>query len=303
MGTNHARVASTSRSMDLAYVVDADAGRAAAVAGAHGAEPATSVDDIAGDIDGAIIALPTELHAPVAVPLLERGVACLVEKPIARSIEDAERIVAAAAAADTIVSVGHVERFNPAVFELDNVIDDLVHLEADRISAFSPRVLDDVVLDLMIHDLDIVGSIMDAPLADVQAVGRSTRTDSWDLVTALLRFEDGVTAALTASRLGQQKIRELRLTQTDGFVVVDLLGQQVTINRVAHSEFIDERGARYRQTGVVEIPFLEHRGEPLAMEQEEFSTAVAERRAPRVSGEDGLRALRWARQVLEALER
>jgi predicted dehydrogenase len=156
------------------------------------------------------------------------------------------------------------------------------------------------VTDLMIHDLDIVRTIVGCAVVDVSATARLIRSSSADLACALLTFENGATANVTASRVGQQKVRELRITQAESFVNVDLIRMDVTVNRVEHSEFLSDSGARYRQTGMVEIPFLEHRGEPLALEQAEFVRAVTTRSSPRVTGHDGLEALRLVQRVLAA---
>ena len=303
MGSNHARVAAALRDTSVAYVVDADLDRARPMAESVGATPAASVAEVLDDIDAAVVAVPTPLHHEVGLELLTAGKACLIEKPIATTLEQADELLAAAEASGATLMVGHVERFNPAVLELDTLLEDIVHVQADRISAFSARVPDDVVLDLMIHDLDIVASIVGSDVVDVSAVGQAVRNTTNDLVTALLTFADGRTAAITASRLGQQKIRQVSITQGGSYVTVDLLAQQVTINRVDHSEFVDERGARYRQTGVVEIPFLEHRGEPLLLELTEFERAALAGDRPRVSGADGRRALELALRVIEATGR
>jgi predicted dehydrogenase len=301
MGTNHGRVASTLPDAALTHVIDADHERAASLANAYGVESGTDPMSIVGNADAAILALPTALHTPVAVPLLEAGVHCLVEKPIAGSVEDAEKILAAAESSGATLMVGHVERFNPAVLELDRVLDErVIHIEAARVGPFSARVKDSVVLDLMIHDLDLARSIAGGEVVKVSALAQRTRTDSEDLTVALLTFDNGVTATVTASRLGQQKTRELRITQEDSFVVVELMGPAVTLHRVEHAEFTGKEGTVYRQRGLVEIPMLETRGEPLWLEQREFVAAIREGRAPRVSGEDGLAALKMALDVVSA---
>jgi predicted dehydrogenase len=174
-----------------------------------------------------------------------------------------------------------------------------VHLELTRIGPFSPRVSTDVVLDLMIHDLDLALALTGSEVVAVEAIGRCVRTDSLDLATALLQFRNGVTATVTASRVAQAKVRSVELTQKDNFVVVDLVRQDLTIHRVTHNEFLSQGGARYRQNGLVEIPFLEHRGEPLALELGSFLESVTTRRPPRVTGEQGRRALELALRVRE----
>lgn len=301
MGTNHARVASGLRDCEVTWVVDPDPQRAAAVAGAIGARPTSDVDDLLGTVDAAVLAVPTPQHTSLGCRLLGAGVSCLVEKPLAVDVAGADELIAAAASSGATLAVGHVERHNPAVLELDRILGELVHVSAERISVFSPRVADDVVLDLMIHDLDIVAALAGEAPSAIHAVGRRLRTDTHDLAVALLEFPSGVTASVTASRLGQQKIRQLSITQAEAFVNVDLVVPTITISRVDHAEFVDTGGTRYRQTGMVEIPYLENRGEPLALELEDFLRAVTEGTPPRVGGEDGRRAVVMAHEVLAAL--
>lgn len=300
MGANHARIGSQIRDIELTHVVDPTFERAEALASEYGGTPHRSVSEIASQIDLAVVATPTSTHFEVASELIAAGVHVLVEKPIASTVEEGRALADAAAAAGTALMVGHVERFNPAVLELDNLIDQPLHVAATRVSAYSPRVEVGVILDLMIHDIDIVLNILGHEIEDIHCVTSSARSDTEDLASVLLRFRSGATAALTASRLGQQKIRELSVTQESNHITVDLLRQDVTINRVAHAEYLSSQGARYRQTGVVEIPFLEHRGEPLALELSEFVSAVSEGRPPRVDGEQGLRALQVAHDILAA---
>lgn len=299
MGTNHARVATTVVEARLTHVIDADAGRARALAASSGAIAGTDPLSVLGEVDAAIVALPTSHHAEVAVPLLEAGVHCLVEKPIAPTVADAERIVEAAERGGATLAVGHVERFNPAVLEAEKFIDDVIHVEAARVGPFSARVADSVVIDLMIHDLDIVRSIAGGEVASVSAVAQRVRTDTEDLATALVTFDSGVSAVLTASRLGQQKSRTLSVTQHDSHLMVDLMRQEVTIERVEHVEYTGPEGTVYRQRGLVEIPMIETRGEPLWLEQRDFIASVTEGRAPRVGGADGIAALRMALEVVE----
>ncbi len=300
MGANHARVAASLPQFEVAYVVDPDPERAGRVAAAIGASPLGDPAAL-GDIDAAVVAVPTPFHAAIATPLVERGVAVLVEKPMAASVAEAEALAAAAERGGATLMVGHVERFNPAVLELPNLLGEVIHVTASRISPFSPRITDNVVLDLMIHDLDVVASLVGRPVLDVKAVAQTVRTGTEDLVTALLSFEGGATAVITASRIGQQKIRELTVTHPDNVVTVDLIRQAVTINRVDHVEYVSDSGPRYRQTGVVEIPFLEHRGEPLALELTEFASAITQRRPPRVGAADGVRAVALVERVLQAV--
>jgi predicted dehydrogenase len=300
MGSNHARIARSVPGVEVSHVVDPDPERAARAAAAAGAEPVGRVQDVLGKVDLAVVASPSSMHEEHATALLEGGVHVLVEKPIATTVEEAERLVKAAAEADRVLQVGHVERFNPAVLELDRMQGEVVHIEASRIGPYSNRVEVGVVLDLMIHDLDIVLALAGAEPRDVVARAQRTRSSTEDLAAAIITFDNGVTASLTASRIGQNKIRNLALTRKTDFVNVDLLRQDVTVHRVDHSEYLSDEGTRYRQTGVVELPFLEHRGEPLYLELSHFVDCVRAGRRPRVTGEDGARALALAMRVKDA---
>jgi predicted dehydrogenase len=300
MGTNHARVARAVPGVGISYVVDPDLGRAHRVAATCGARATTDLSEVLGEVDCAIVASPSSHHEEQGLLLLEHGIHVLVEKPIATSPAQAVRLVETAAERGLILLVGHVERFNPAVLELDRFNTDIVHIDAARISPYSSRVEVGVVLDLMIHDLDIVLSLAGGEPVDVFATAQRTRSSTEDLVSAIIRFDSGVTASLTASRIGQNKIRTLSLTRSKDFVAVDLLRQDVTVHRVDHSEYLSDDGTRYRQTGVVELPFLENRGEPLFLELTHFAEAVREGREPRVTGRDGVRALELAARVRAA---
>jgi predicted dehydrogenase len=174
------------------------------------------------------------------------------------------------------------------------LVDDPVALEITRVGPFTGRLLADVVLDLMIHDIDLARAAIGAEIVHVSAVGRAVRSDDIDLASALLQFSNGVIANITASRVSQTKIRRISLTQRDNAVIADLLRQHVEVHRIEHSEFLTDGGARYRQSGLVEIPFLAQHGEPLMHELRHFAACVQERRVPLSSGTDGLAALEVA---------
>ena len=303
MGANHARVARQSSDVDLVAVVDQDPERASAAVEADG-RWTTDLAEVVDDIDAAVVAVPTQHHHQVALGLIEAGKHLLIEKPLAPTVEEAREIVDAASAAGVVLAVGHIERFNAAVAELSKWVEDPIHIRAERINPYSPRILDGVVLDLMIHDIDIVLSLAgDADVAHVSGVGRHARSESEDLASATIRFSSGLTASLTTSRLGQQKIRQIEVTQPSSVVVADLLRQDITIHRMSSHEYLSDQGARYRQSSMVEIPFLETRGEPLALELAHFAECVRTGARPRVDGEAGLRALTLAHQIDASLSR
>ena len=297
MGTSHARVARTLPDAQVAVVVDTDADKGKRLAAHVGASYAASAGELPGRVDAAIVAVPTEAHASIAAMLLENGVDVLVEKPITATVAEAASIVAMAEKYDRILMAGHVERFNPVVLELSRYVNKLIHIDIRRVGPFSPRVTTSVILDLMIHDIDLVHMLAGVEVKEVLALARQVRSGTEDLATCSLTFASGVSATLTASRIGQAKHRQIELTQQDNVVVADLIRQQLTVHRVAHSEFVDDRGARYRQSGMVEIPYLEHQGEPLALELRHFIECVRSRSQPVVNGHAGLTALETALRI------
>lgn len=297
MGTHHARIARTAVGVRIAAVLDIDADKGQRLAEHVGADHIPSLPALADRVGAAIVTSPTETHAEVAVSLLERGLDVLVEKPLAATVEDAKAVVAAAERHGRILMVGHVERFNPAVMELARHVDGLIHVDVRRVGPFTSRIATGVVLDVMIHDIDLVNMLVASELMNVSGMIRRVRTGSEDIATCLLTYANGVSAVLTASRVSQSKQRQIELTQHNNVVVADLLRQQVTVHRVGHAEYVDDQGARYRQSGVIEIPYLENQGEPLAIEQRHFVDCVLNRSQPIVTGREGLAALDTAIRI------
>lgn len=297
MGASHARVARTIPDVQVAVVVDCDRDKGQRLAAHVRASYAASLDELPGQVDAAIIAVPTEAHAGIALRLMESGLDVLIEKPIASTVEEAESLIEIAEKHDRILMVGHVERFNPAVLELSRYVNGLIHIDIRRVGPFSPRVSSGVVLDLMIHDIDLARMLTGSEVKEILAMARRVRSATEDLATCSLTFANGLSATLTASRIGQAKRRQVELTQRENCVVADLIRQQVTVHRVEHAEFVDDRGARYRQSGIIEIPYLEHQGEPLALEQRHFVDCVLSRSQPIVSGHDGLTTLETALRI------
>lgn len=297
MGSNHARIAGAVPGARVAVVVDTDAAKGQRLADHVGAVYAPCVEALPGQVDAAIVTSPTQTHADVGVTLLENGIDVLVEKPVTATVEEAKDLVAAADRHGRILMVGHVERFNPAIIELRRHVAGLIHIDIRRVGPFTPRISTGVVLDLMIHDVDLVNALAEGQPKEISAITRRVRSTTEDIAMCLLTFENGVSAALTASRVSQTKQRQVELTQRDNVVVADLLRQQVTVHRVEHAEFVDDQGARYRQSGMIEIPYLETQGEPLALEQRHFIECVLSRTQPAVSGRDGLAALEGAIRI------
>ena len=294
-GRNHARILSRLQGARLVAVVDIDPARAAEVAAKTGAAPETDVTALYDRVDAVTLAVPTESHHAVALPLLERGVSVLVEKPMARTVAEADALIAAAEASGAVLAVGHTERYNPAVAAALPLVRAPRFIEVHRIGAFPARSLDiDVVFDVMIHDLDIVLTTVGSDVATVEAVGVPVLTDRVDIANARLRFTSGCIANITASRISRDRVRKLRFFQRDAYISVDCAEQEVEEWRVTRTSGSDARIAG----GKIDVP----RGEPLEREIEDFVRAVAGGGPPRVGGVDGRRALALAKRVADAMK-
>jgi UDP-N-acetylglucosamine 3-dehydrogenase len=302
MGRNHARILGSMAGVDLVAVVDPDLDRARAVAASTQASVFPAVDDLP-DIDIAVIATPTPFHADTAEALIARGVSVLIEKPLASSIEEGERLVAAAASAGVTLAVGHVERFNSVFETLASIASDPVFMQFERLSPYTPRIGDSVVFDLMVHDLDLSCWIAGEYPVRVSASGASVFSDSMDVASALLEFPGGCIARIDASRATQDKVRRAAVSERERYIVADSLRQDISIKRQVRVEVSEGAAPVYREASVVEIPWLQRGGEPLARELEDFVAAVRDGRAPRVTGEAGLAAVRLAYEVERAASR
>lgn len=295
MGENHVRVYESLPSTNLVGVHDADREAAGEVAERYGTR-FRELDALLDDADAVSIVVPTEYHYEMANRAMENGVSVLVEKPICKRPERGEDLVAVADEHDVTLQVGHIERFNPAVATALKVVEDcdVIAIEANRLGPpISRDITDSAVVDLMIHDIDVVLSLVGEMPTDIQATGAKNNA----YATATLTFPSGVVASLTASRVTQRKVRKLDITAEDRLVSADFLDRGVEIHRHSVPEFIQKDGdVRYRHESVVEYPTVE-RGEPLQDELESFTNAVRTGTEPEVTGSDGVRALRLARRI------
>jgi len=300
LGKQHARLHATlaaEGACDFAAVCDIDEQRAREVAAERNVRPTTDWRTLIGNVDAVSLAVPTESHCEIACALLAAGVHVLVEKPIARSLEEADRMIAAAATTGAILQVGHAERFNPALLALRPNVTNPVYFEIHRVGQFTARSLDiDVVLDLMIHDLDIVQWLVGetVEVTELHAVGIPILTNKVDAANARLEFASGAVANITASRVGTEKIRKMRFFQPRDYVAVDYATNHASISGLAPSSGGAWPGVR---TQVLEIQNVE----PLRAEIESFLKAAANRSPALVSGEDGKRALALALRALEQI--
>jgi len=295
LGKHHARLLAGIEGARLTAVVDTQPDRAAAAAQATGANALSDYRELLGTVDAVTVAAPTELHAEIAMPFLERGTAVLVEKPMTRTLSEAGDLIAAASASGATLAVGHTERHNPAVATVMPFVSTPRFIEVHRLGSFPDRSLDiDVVFDLMIHDLDVILAMVRAEVTAIEAVGVPVLTDKFDIANARLRFSTGCIANVTASRISKERVRKIRLFQPDAYVSIDYAEQEVEGYRLVRRD-----GERPQIQGG-KLPVT--REEPLKRELEDFVAAVREKRKPLVTGEDGLRALRLAHAIAERME-
>ena len=295
LGRHHARILSTLDGVTLTAVVDKIPDRAVEIAASTGSIALTDSAEILGRVDAVTVAVPTELHLDIAMPFLERGVSVLVEKPMARSLAEADEMIAAAQASGATLAVGHTERYNPAVAAVMPLVTTPRFIEVHRLGVFPERSLDiDVVFDLMIHDLDIILSLVTSEVTSIEAVGVPVLTPKYDIANARLRFASGCIANITASRISKDRVRKLRFFQPDSYLSIDYAAQEVEGARL-----IKRDGAKPSiQGGSIPV----QRDEPLKRELADFVAAVRERRAPVVDGAAGRRALELATRIAEKME-
>jgi predicted dehydrogenase len=300
LGAHHARLHATLAAEGLTSFVavcDLLNERARTVAETWQAEAITDWRSLIGKIDAASLAVPTESHCEIACGLLEAGIHVLVEKPIAVNLEEADRMIAAAKSGGAILQVGHAERFNPALVALRPRVKQPVYFEIHRVGQFTMRSLDiDVVLDLMIHDLDIVQWLVgeDVEVTELHAVGIPILTDRVDAANARLEFATGAVANITASRVGTEKIRKMRFFQPHDYVAVDYVTNHASISSLAPPTQGPWPGVH---TQILEVKNVE----PLRAELDSFIQAAINGSEPVVSGEDGRRALALAQRTLEQI--
>src|SRR3954468_14959293 len=290
LGKHHARILSTLPGASLTAVVDTNAARASEIAAAHGSTAVTSYRDVLGRVDAVTLAVPTELHREIALPFLDAGVHVLVEKPMARSLAEADDMIQAAAKSGAVLAVGQTERFNPAVAAARPMLSDPRFIEVHRLGTFPERSLDiDVVFDLMIHDLDVVLSIVRSEVESIDAVGVPVLTGRVDIANARLRFANGCIANLTASRISRDRVRKIRFFQPAAYLSIDYAAQKLEVWRLTKG------GGAMPSIEGGELPVTTE--EPLKRELADFIAAVRDRRPPLVDGVQGRRALELATRI------
>jgi predicted dehydrogenase len=295
VGRHHARIYAGLRGVELVAVVDRDRARAEAVAGLYGAAVADRPDELVGRIDAASVAVPTSDHQEVAQQLLAGGVDVLVEKPLAGSVQAARDLVALAERSGRILMPGHPERFNPAIAAAAALVDRPLFIESQRLSPFTERSLDiDVIMDLMIHDLDIILWLVRAPVVRVDAVGVAVLSATVDIANARLEFEGGCVANLTASRVSADRLRKLRCFQPAGYLSVDYTSQELKRLIVVRQP----DGRPRIEAAALPVP----KAEPLERELEAFIAAVRRRQSPAITAREALASIELAFEVQRAME-
>jgi predicted dehydrogenase len=294
LGRHHARVAASLAGVRVVGVHDHHPGRAEDVAREFSLPILPDLAAVAAEAEGVVVATPTVTHAEIAGFFLDSGLHVLVEKPMAATTAEAEDLIARARAKRAVLQVGHVERYNPAIQAALDLASSPRFIEVHRLGVFSPRSLDvDVVLDLMIHDLQIVSTLVGRSVREIRAAGVPVLTEKLDIANARLAFEGGCVANLTASRVSADKVRKCRVFGPSIYVSVDMQAQSVRAYRLARDSGRPE---------IHPVAVSVSREEPLSRELADFRRAIAEGGRPLVSGEDGRDALVLAERVLEAVE-
>lgn len=297
LGRFHAQKYASLPAAELVAVVDSSAGNREQVAAETGCRAVADYRDILGEIDAVSIATPTPLHYPIAQQCLERGVHVLVEKPITTTLEEARSLVDTAARAGRVLQVGHLERFNAAILALEGTLGTPRFVESHRLAPFKERGTDvNVVLDLMIHDIDLIQSLVGAPIASIDAVGASVFSAGLDIANARIRYANGCVANTTASRVSMKMERKLRVFQDDAYISIDLQQKVLTIVRKLPA------GADVPKGQVLIEERTYDQGDALKFEIEAFLRSIREGTPPMVTGEDGLRALETAMKITQMVQ-
>ena len=294
LGRFHAQKYATLPASQLVGVVDANAESRAQVAAETGCRAFADYRELFGQVEAVSIATPTPLHFPIARDCLEQGIHVLVEKPITTTLEEARGLIEAAARKQCVLQVGHLERFNAAILALAGTLGVPRFVESHRLAPFKERGTDvNVVLDLMIHDIDLIQSLVGSPITSIDAVGRSVFSAGLDIANARIRYANGCVANTTASRVSMKMERKLRIFQDDAYISIDLQQKVLTLVRKPPASSDAPKG----QVVIEERSY--EQGDALRHEIEAFLQSIVDGKPPVVTGEDGLRALETATQITQ----
>jgi predicted dehydrogenase len=312
LGALHAKMYAQIPKAELVGVIDTDAERAREIASEFRTTVYPSTEKLLKDVNVISIATPTTTHHQIAMEAIAAGVHLFIEKPITHSTLEGEEVVRRAREKGITVQVGHIERFNPAILAVEPYNLRPMFIESHRLAQFNPRGTDvAVVLDLMIHDIDIILSLVKSPVTMIQADGVAVVSDTIDIANARLKFENGCVANVTASRISQKKMRKMRLFQKDAYISIDFLDGKSEVFRLIDSDQASDRRTKLlgriedgikRRNITYERPKVKEVNS-LCYELELFLDAVDSGKPPIVSGEDGLRALNVAQQILDTIDR
>ena len=289
LGQHHARIYSEIEEAELIAVADINQEKADTIAHTYHCRASHDYRDMLDTVDAMSIVTPTTTHYPIALDCLKSGKDVLIEKPITVAVEEADHLIEVAEHAGSIIQVGHLERYNPAILAASDFFKDPVFIESERLSPFLGRGTDvDVTLDLMIHDIDILLSLIDMPVKEIRAVGAKVLSDKLDVAKAWLEFENGCTALATVSRLSPEKQRRLKVSQKDSYIVIDY--QSAEVKRYYKNE-----------EGIAADLIKPEKKEPLKEELKDFLHCVQERKRPKVSATEGRNALKVVMQITEKI--
>jgi predicted dehydrogenase len=289
LGRHHARIYHDLETVDLVGIVELNDAQAESVCNDYGCKRYANAEDLAADCDAVSVVVPTDKHCEVAVPLLERGVHLLIEKPLCQSLAEAERILAAAHQSGAIVQVGHIEHYNPVMAHLEQAVSEPRFITADRLAPFNPRGTEvGVVLDLMIHDLGVILQLVKSQVVRVEAVGVNVLSNSEDIANARIVFANGCVANLNTSRVSLKKLREIRVFQPNNYLSLDFMNQKGHLLRKTAEGLSKE-----------DIPI--EQDEPLKLELNSFVEVVRNYGKPKVGAELGRSALELAIRITEMI--
>ena len=304
MGEYHVGVLSEMSEVTLVGVTDIDEDRARNIAEKFGCSSFSNYQDIYDKVDIVVIAVPTSLHYAIGKDFLNSGIHVLLEKPCTDDLEQARELFDIASKKGLTLHIGHIERFNGAVQELHKIVVDPVYVECKRMSSFTERIKDDgVVLDVMIHDIDIILNLIKSKVTEIHVLGTSIFSEKDDLVTVQMEFENKCIASIVASRVSQNKERTLSVTQKDSYVLLDYTDQEIYVQRDSSSEHKLSKGSlRYKQESIVERIFV-HKDNPLKLELQHFIDCAKNGSPRKVAVDNELYSLEIALEILDKYNR
>lgn len=306
MGKNHVRIYSEMSNVELIGVVDLNETIGMDIAGKFNTNYFSDYKEILNDVNAVSIVVPTKFHYSIAKEFLSNGIDVLIEKPITINLNEADEIISLADKNKLILQVGHVERFNPAIIELSKYIkpDEIISIEASRIGPFGARITDSgVVIDLMIHDIDIILGLINDEIASINGYGRRIKNEHEDYAAASIKFKNGIIANLTASRITQRRQRTLKITETEKYMKVDYMNKILEIYRQSQAKYVtNDNDVKFIYSDVVERPYISQE-EPLKLELQSFVECVKSRKTPVVDGIAGRKALDVALKILDEIDK